>query len=147
MNTTEAENLARTLMADFSVTGWRFAWDRSVRRFGQCRHRSREIGLSRPLTELNDRAEVEDVIRHEIAHALAGPDAGHDQAWKRACVVTGARPERCYDSAAVEKPPAPWRVECPRCGTIAERHRRPRGKVTHTRCGSEVRFMRAGRGA
>jgi predicted SprT family Zn-dependent metalloprotease len=144
MDATEAEILALNLMAEFSVTGWRFAWDRSVRRFGECRHRVREIGLSQTLTELNDRAEVEDVIRHEIAHALAGPKTGHDRAWRRQCAVTGARPERCYDDAAVKKPPAPYRVECPRCGTIGERFRRARGKPVHTRCGSKVTFVRIG---
>ncbi len=57
--------------------GWSFVWDtRAVRRYGQCRYRKREIGITKVLANLNGH--------------------GHDWVWKRKCVLVGARPERCY---------------------------------------------------
>jgi len=79
--------------------GWSFVWDtRAVRRYGQCRYRQREIGVTKVLANLNAIEESKDVVLHEIAHALTGPGHGHDWAWKQKCVLVGARPERCYTS-------------------------------------------------
>ena len=79
--------------------GWSFVWDtRAVRRYGQCRYRQREIGVTMVLANLNTIEESKDVVLHEIAHALTGPGHGHDWAWKQKCVLVGARPERCYKS-------------------------------------------------
>ena len=79
--------------------GWSFVWDtRAVRRYGQCRYRQREIGVTKVLANLNTIEETKDVVLHEIAHALTGPGHGHDILWKQKCVVVGARPERCYTS-------------------------------------------------
>ena len=79
--------------------GWSFVWDtRAVRRYGQCRYRQREIGVTKVLANLNTIEESKDVVLHEIAHALTGPGHGHDWAWKQKCVLVGARPERCYTS-------------------------------------------------
>ena len=77
--------------------GWSFVWDtRAVRRYGQCRYRQREIGVTKVLANLNTIEETKDVVLHEIAHALTGPGHGHDFVWKRMCRKVGARPERCY---------------------------------------------------
>lgn len=40
--------------------------------------------------------ELLDTIRHEVAHALT-PGHGHDELWQFACLLTGAKPKRCYD--------------------------------------------------
>ena len=77
--------------------GWSFVWDtRAVRRYGQCRYRSKEIGITKKLANINTVEETKDVVLHEIAHALTGPGHGHDYVWKRMCRKVGARPERCY---------------------------------------------------
>ena len=79
--------------------GWSFVWDtRAVRRYGQCRYRKREIGVTKVLANLNTIEETKDVVLHEIAHALTGRGHGHDAVWKRMCIKVGARPERCYKS-------------------------------------------------
>jgi predicted SprT family Zn-dependent metalloprotease len=79
--------------------GWKFVWDtRAVRRYGQCRHRSKEIGITKKLANINTIEETKDVVLHEIAHALVGGGHGHDYVWKRMCRKVGARPERCYKS-------------------------------------------------
>lgn len=50
-------------------------------------------------------ADVLDVILHEIAHFVAGAEAGHGPAWKRACLRVGARPERLFTAGQSEPPP------------------------------------------
>lgn len=142
MNAHEAVTLALDILDTYHLTDWHVQLDRSVRRFGVCRHRTKTIGLSRALVELNDRAEVEDTIRHEVAHALAGPDAGHDQHWKNMARHTGARPERCYDSAQVVAVQAPLALVCDTHGIIARRHRRARGMFACRQCGGIVRWVR-----
>lgn len=143
MNITEAVALAETLIDEFGLNGWVVALDRSKVRFGQCRHRNHTIGLSGVLVTLNSAEEVEDVIRHEIAHALAGPDAGHGREWKRQCVVTGARTERCYDAAKVVAAPSKWALVCVGCGYRHPRHRKTATRYIHRKCGRELTWERA----
>ena len=76
---------------------WTFVWDnRAISRYGQCRYRKREIGITKKLALINTIEESKDVVLHEIAHALTGAGHGHDFVWKRMCRKVGARPERCY---------------------------------------------------
>jgi predicted SprT family Zn-dependent metalloprotease len=141
MDTTTATKMVVDLFEEFGLmeigNKWQFRWDNSKSRFGCCRHQYRQISLSKPLTLLNTEAEVSDVIRHEIAHALAGANAGHGAAWKRQCMITGARPSRCY-SEKVVTPQARWRVECPSCGLSGQRHRKPRARSFHPPCGVDL---------
>lgn len=106
---------------------WSFAFDRSRLRFGMCSPRSRRIQLSRHLTALNAPVQVEDTIRHEIAHALAfikyGRNVGHGPRWKAIAREIGADPRRCYDTTAVKLPAAPYLVRCP-AGHVSPRMKR-----------------------
>ena len=52
------------------------------------------ITLSKPWVIELDEAEVKDTILHEIAHAIAGHEAGHGLKWKAACQTIGANPYR-----------------------------------------------------
>lgn len=97
MDITAANILAHQLLSEHGLLdkGWRFEFDRARTRFGVCRFNDRVIGLSAPLVQHNSADEVRDTVLHEIAHAMVGPDAGHDWRWKAACRRIGARPERC----------------------------------------------------
>jgi ribosomal protein L37AE/L43A len=114
-------------MATFGLleAGWSFHFDRAKRRFGVCRFERKEISVSIHLVRLNDPPECEDTVLHEIAHALAGPRAGHGPRWRAACMSVGARPQRCYSSEGVAQPAARFSAECPSCGTSRGFHRRP----------------------
>ena len=82
---------------ELTEQGWSFVWDtRAVRRYGQCRYRSKEIGITKKLANINTIEETKDVVLHEIAHALVGRGHGHDFVWKRMCRKVGGNPERCY---------------------------------------------------
>lgn len=124
-----ARETALELMARFGLEGWQFAFDRARRRAGCCHYptgsRPGRITLSVHFVERNPAEEVDETIRHEIAHALAGREAGHGPAWRAACARVGARPVRCYGDD-VAMPAGRWRARCPACGKEHHRHRRPR---------------------
>jgi predicted SprT family Zn-dependent metalloprotease len=77
------------------------------------------------LTELNGEAEVRDTLLHEIAHALAGPLAGHGLAWRELALKVGATPKRCYGADEVQQPPGRYLLVCPSCQESTPRHRKP----------------------
>ena len=107
MDPQQAQQLALELMRHHGVTndGWEFRWSHGKKQLGcaQIRKRKRSFGrveeektikLSRHLVALNDEDEVKDTILHEIAHAIAGIEHGHDGVWKAVCRRIGAKPQR-----------------------------------------------------
>lgn len=132
----DAEILAKQLIKEHGLDqlGWRFQFDRAVRRFGVCKHRSRIIGLSTALTQLNDESHVRNTILHEIAHALVGPGHGHDFVWKQKAREIGCDGNRCYDGNVVEKPKGKYEAKCQSCGKVYVRHKLPKKGQTHS-CG------------
>src|SRR3954462_9172169 len=58
MNLYLARNLAKSLMQVHGLAGWMFQFDHARRRFGTCSPSRKRITLSRPLTLLNNEAEV-----------------------------------------------------------------------------------------
>ena len=89
------------------------------------------IELSAHFVERNPVEVVEDTIRHEIAHALAGPDANHGPDWQKMAVLVGAKPERCYTQGDIQMPMGRWRATCPGCGTTHHRFRKPIARPYH----------------
>ncbi|MGC0272177.1 SprT-like domain-containing protein [Pseudactinotalea sp. Z1739] len=132
VNLEQAESMARDLMAEHGLRDWTFAFDRAKRRAGLCRFHTRTISLSRHLTELHHDDLVRDTVLHEIAHALAGPDAGHGTQWRQVAGRIGARPERTLPAEA-PLPPAPWEGHCPG-GHEHRRFRKPARPVSCSRC-------------
>lgn len=128
MSPHDAAELARRLMAAHGLTDWSFGFNRRKRGLGLCIYDSRRIELSIHFVVRNAEPDVRDTILHEIAHALAGPEAGHGQAWKDICLQIGAIPARCGEAAM---PPGRWRATCPGCQRDHHRHRRPLPKRTY----------------
>jgi len=95
----ETQRLAHQLMQEFGLTeqGWIFRFSSKKTIMGTCIHNEKVIEFSKWYVESHP-DEVEDTLRHEIAHALVGANHGHDYVWRRKCIEVGARPERCYDS-------------------------------------------------
>ena len=115
--------MAERLVAEHGLTGWRVRLDSAKRRAGVCRFAERVIGLSGPLTELHSEAEVRDTVLHEIAHALVGPEHGHDRVWRATALRIGCSGRRCVDVDAPRVAGA-WVGVCP-AGHVKDRHRRP----------------------
>jgi hypothetical protein len=87
---------------------WYFEWDqRAFSRFGYCDWGKRRLSMSKPLVEANLKhhpEHVRDTGLHEIAHAIAGPAAGHKLAWRKVCVRIGANPRAKYNAMQVIQP-------------------------------------------
>jgi predicted SprT family Zn-dependent metalloprotease len=132
MDLTAAYDEATALLSRHGLVGWRVELDTAKRRAGVCRFEEAVIGLSAPLTRLHSEDEVHDTILHEVAHALAGPAAGHGPAWRAVAVRLGCRPRRCLPADAPRLPGA-WVGVCGR-GHTTERHRRPERVLSCGRC-------------
>jgi SprT protein len=116
----DVKDRAVALIKEFQERGliddtWKFKWDYTRRRLGQCDHTKHTIGLSLYHAQVSDDASIENTIRHEIAHAIAGHAAGHGPDWKRACRVTGAIPVRCTPIESVGDIPSRYVGVCPLC--------------------------------
>lgn len=136
MNLVDAKRLAEELLEFWGLAdeGWTFAFDHAKRRFGQCSYTRRVISLSRHLTELNDRCQVEDTILHEIAHARAGSYNGHNYVWRQQCRLVGAEPTACYSSAEVISPSPNYEGVCPNCKRVASTRLRLKAETRTRAC-------------
>jgi SprT protein len=123
MDFNDAEQLAKSLMAQHRLRRWTFVYNRGKRTLGLCDYTRKRIELSMYFVAHNDQAAVRDTILHEIAHALAGRRAGHGPAWRAACQRIGAKPQRLDHEAVMPK--GHWVAVCPSCGNRHTRFRRP----------------------
>ena len=84
--------LARELMDKHGLGDWTFAFLEAERRLGDCNYRDRVIRVGRTHALDAGEAEIRDTILHEIAHAIAGPEAQHGALWKATARRIGATP-------------------------------------------------------
>ena len=84
--------MARALMDEHGLGAWTFAFLEAERRLGDCHFQDRVIRLGRTHALDGGEAEIRDTVLHEIAHALAGPEARHGRAWKAIASRIGATP-------------------------------------------------------
>jgi SprT protein len=106
-----------------SRQGWVFSWSNSKTKFGLCHFGHRSIMVSSFLAAASSSEEVRDTVLHEVAHALAGPQAGHGPKWKRIAEELGARPEAKASESRMNAIPSKWVGTCPKCGDVVRRHR------------------------
>jgi predicted SprT family Zn-dependent metalloprotease len=128
----DAYDMALRLVYVHGLDGWAVAFDSAKRRAGVCRYEKQTIGLSAPLTRLHDEAEVRETILHEIAHALVGPEHGHDETWRRTAVSIGCTGLRCVPADA-PRVAGVWMGVCP-VGHATDRHRRPERVLLCSAC-------------
>ena len=83
---------ARGLMDRHGLGEWTLGFIAARGKLGECRPLHRHIGLSRYHAVTGSPEQVTDTVLHEIAHALAGPGAGHGPAWKAIARRIGATP-------------------------------------------------------
>lgn len=130
MATLGAQHLGRTLQS----LGWQFQFDRARRRLGTCLwerggHRVRVISLSRFHASRLGWSEMEDVARHEIAHAIdfeTRGKSGHGKEWKAIARSTGADPTRLYDGPPIADSSSKYVGICRECGMEYPFYRRVR---------------------
>ena len=77
-------------MAEHKLSGWTFALSGAKRRLGVCKYREKRIEIGAFYALHNSEDAVLDTLLHEIAHALAGPEAGHGPVWQAIAARVGA---------------------------------------------------------
>lgn len=103
---------------------WSFGFDHAKRRAGLCNFSTQRITVSRHLASRFDDDEVYQVLLHEVAHAIAGPKAGHGRAWQAVCEEIGYVGGRLLDGGTAAEL-APWVGTCPN-GHDHYRYRAPK---------------------
>jgi predicted SprT family Zn-dependent metalloprotease len=94
---------------------WRVRIDRAKTRAGLCDEARRCISLSRYLVDSTaSEADMDNIILHEIAHALVGNVHGHNAVWRAKAIEIGCDGARCHTHVLV---PAPYAIKCP-CGAV-----------------------------
>lgn len=126
MTVLEVTTLALTLMHQWGLTqqGWTFGFNRRKKALGLCKFTVKAIELSSHFVQANNHEAVSNTILHEIAHALAGPAAGHGPVWRAWARKVGATTERCNSTATMPK--GDWQAACKRCERVHHMHRKPR---------------------
>ncbi len=110
----EIESLGNGLLSKFKSSGalpkaWAFGFDLATSRAGVCRYLEQCIDLSVSYCLAASRAEIEDTVLHEIAHAIVGPRHNHDAVWKSKAREIGCVGERCH---RVQHTTPKWVGEC-----------------------------------
>jgi predicted SprT family Zn-dependent metalloprotease len=111
---------------------WTFAFDNAKTRAGQCDFQRRRITVSRHLAGRFSDTDVDQVMLHEIAHALAGARAGHGPRWRSIARELGYTGARLHDGP-IASDLAPWVGHCP-AGHEHFRYRRPSRPMACARC-------------
>ena len=122
------ERHARALMTAHGVGSLEFGFDGGKRRLGQMQYVTlnkntpreqriaKKISLSKHYAAILPVEEIDEVMRHEIAHAkVIHKDAGHGAEWKREARALGIKGDRCA-SPSVRPGGQPWTAFCPTCG-------------------------------
>ena len=123
---------ARALIRLHLDETWSFGFDSAKRRLGACHYQAKRITVSRYLVPLLEDDEIHQTLLHEVAHAIAGPEANHNAEWLRVARELGYEGDARHPSpGAVDL--APWVGECPN-GHLSYRYREPQREASCGRC-------------
>lgn len=125
MDLKELESIAARELARHGLHGWTFALAKAKRRLGVCKYKEKRIEIAEYYARHSPEESVLDTLLHEVAHAIAGPAAGHGPRWKAVAARLGATPRSCESSGQAVTEPGDWRATCPACEKTYHRYRRP----------------------
>ena len=136
MTETEALILGNKLLRENGLYNWSISINRrNKRKLGSCKFKD-ALGNEINTIEISswlfkhfpDR--VNNTVRHEVAHALAGYEAGHGPYWKKMARRIGARPiARAYDISQKDIPYI-WETVCSSCDIVTKKTFRRRSFKT-----------------
>lgn len=130
MNLYQATSHCRDLMNHYGLNNWVFELSRKKRVLGQCFYNTKTIELSVDYIINGSFDNIDDTIRHEIAHALVGPGHNHGLVWKKKAVELGAKPLACSKDVKI---PGKYHASC-NFGTIFYFHRKVRRTYSCRKC-------------
>ena len=113
-------------------TAWSFGFDHARTRAGLCDYQAKRITVSRHLASRYEDDEIHQVLLHEVAHALAGPGAGHGARWKTVAADLGYEGKRLHGGAIADDL-ATWIGTCPN-GHVHYRYRKPTRALSCAKC-------------
>lgn len=114
---------ADQLIEKHDLTDWRFIFDNANRRGGLCSHSDKIISVSEQYCLHAQDDEIIDTILHEIAHALVGPEHGHDNVWYSKAKEIGCSGNRTHSTVFTTPN---YIMRCEICGWFTSRHKRRR---------------------
>jgi predicted SprT family Zn-dependent metalloprotease len=126
MDLKELEAIAVQELTQHGLRGWTFGLTNTKRRLGVCQYRTKRIEIAEFHARSNPPSVVLDTLRHEIAHAIAGPAARHGPAWKAVAIRLGATPRACDNTEEAVVKPGDWQATCSACKKIFHRYKRPK---------------------
>ena len=92
MDLKELGAIAQQELKKHGLRGWTFGLAKTRRRLGVCKYRAKRIEIAEYYARNSPEESVLDTLRHEIAHAIAGPAAKHGPKWKAVAIRLGATP-------------------------------------------------------
>jgi predicted SprT family Zn-dependent metalloprotease len=128
---------------DSKIQHWKLIFDNAKTRCASCQftytllNPTITIAISKVFAVFATDGEFKNTVLHEIAHAIAGIDAGHGPVWKRIALEIGCDAKRLHRANGEHQSfldQGMKRVKCP-CGKIDFlRHRVKRKFVTKNVC-------------
>ena len=128
-----------TMARHIDLNVWGFRFDNGKRRAGQCNYTSRVISISKHLVAHHSLDEVQQVVLHEVAHALVGKEAGHGPVFKKRAAALGYRGKN-FTGREIAANEASWVGHC-KAGHVHYRYRQPTRPLACGLCGKT--FSRA----
>lgn len=110
--------------------GWTFRWNSQRSNAGMCKYNHKRIEVSAVIAEYVSPESTWNTVLHEVAHALAGPYAGHGPTWQKICKDLGgsASVSTVLDGEVAERftQSSRWVGKCPNDSS----HRTYRNRLT-----------------
>jgi len=122
MDVAQAKELVEAEVAHHLGSDWDVTYFEAARIYGQCRHGRKKniIRINELFLAQCDKSQVLELVRHEIAHGLAGKHRGHDTHFASICNLLGTSPASrmriCLDV------PYKYSLTCSHCGHVYKRH-------------------------
>ncbi len=102
MNITRAKIMAKKLMTDHRLIGWRFFFSSEGQEAALTWYDQHVIEFSKVYFKSNNTRWCKDTILHEIAHALIGFEHGHNLVWKAICCQIGASHNEFMEDSSIK---------------------------------------------
>jgi predicted SprT family Zn-dependent metalloprotease len=109
---------------------WYFEWSHTTHSGGDCTFGRKRIRLSTNYLHLTEKR-LQDVILHEIAHAMLPPKEGHSERFRQTCISIGCKNIKLdtpivykYEARCPEGDFVTWKQRkfhnamCPKCHSI-----------------------------
>lgn len=139
--TDQVREMANRLFDLHGIKDWKFTFDNAKIRAGLCRFHLKHISISKHMV-LNDTItlkQIENVLLHEIAHALVGHEAGHGTEWRNKAISIGCDGER-YHTLMLTNPTGMKGCGCGHVFKIVYKNRKETKNKLCKKCDTEILY-------